>query len=332
MEKRFRILLIILLAISLVLAVLLVIPTVFNQDLVRVNHIVPNISRLSSPAMPVSQTFSFENSTVTISTTINSSVYRGAKNTDKLIYTHPGVPVATWEGASARAMIQDPAQDEFYDDLLGSFRAIRSEQNLTDDEYAELLTAYVQSLKYRASNDSAKYPIETVYDGEGDCDDTSYLLAGLLSREGYRVALFLFEHKNHMVVGIGSDDNLYYGTGYAFVDIMDYSFIGVPVNRLNGAKDTYLDPIVIPIGTGTKIYHSGGETRYISDMATLTYQRSGNLALRMKNIPQDTPENISEYNRIVSDFNADSRVYTYIIRHRFDRPGVFAYLKREMPA
>jgi hypothetical protein len=135
-----------------------------------------------------------------------------------------------------------------------------------------------------------------------------------------------------MVVGIGSDDNLYLNTGYAYVDIMDYSFIGVPVNSLRGSHTMYLDPIVIPLGSGTKIYHEGAKTRYIAEMASLTYQRSGTLALRMKNMPQDTAENISEYNRIAADFNTNSRIYTYIIRHRFDRPGVFEYLQKELPA
>ncbi|MFA5268750.1 MAG: hypothetical protein WC379_12340 [Methanoregula sp.] len=320
------------LTVILTLIALITLSMVFPGEMVRVNHIRPDIAELNSPPMPVSHSFSFRNDTITITAVINKSVYRGAKNTDKRIFTFAGVPYATWEGESIRKMAQDPALDDLFNDLISQFRKIRAERNLTDDEYAELLTAYSQSFTYHTSDLPAKYPVETLYEEEGDCDDMSLLLAGLLSREGYKTSFFLFEKDHHVVVGVGSDDNRYLNTEYAYVDIMDYSFIGVPVNELRGSDTMYLDPIVIPIGSGTKIYHSGGETRNIADMATLTYRQSGNLSVQMKNMRQDTAENITEYNRITGDFNTNSRIYTYIIRHRFDRPGVYAYLQREMPA
>jgi hypothetical protein len=320
------------LTVILTLIALITLSMAFPGEMVRVNHIQPDIAELNSPPEPVSHSFSFRNDTITITAVINKSVYRGAKNTDKRIFTFAGVPYATWEGESIRKMAQDPALDDLFNDLISQFRKVRAERNLTDDEYAELLAAYAQSFTYRTSGLPAKYPVETLYEKEGDCDDMSLVLAGLLSREGYRTAFFLFEKDHHVVAGIGSDDNRYLNTEYAFVDIMDYSFIGVPVNKLRGSDIMYLDPIVIPIGSGTKIYHSGKETRYIADMATLTYERSGNLSVQMKNMQQDTAENRAEYNRITADFNTNSRIYTYIIRHRFDRPGVYEYLQREMPA
>lgn len=301
---------------------------------VKVSHIEPDPSLIGTPATTVSHTFFFRNDTITITAAINQSVYKGAQNTDRHVMTSGNVPLEVWVGRSYSAMVFDPAQDELYNDLLRQFREIRDKRNLTDDEYAELLTAYAQSFTYHiTSPDSpAKYPVETIHDEAGDCDDLSLVLAGLLSREGYRTSFFLFEKDHHVVVGIGSDENRYLNTDYAYVDIMDYSFIGVPVNALRGSEKMFLDPVVVPIGSGTIIYHSGGQTRYIGDMATLTYRRSGNLSLRMKNLQQDTPGNISEYNRVAGEFNSDSRIYTYIIRHRFDRPGVYEYLKREMPA
>jgi predicted RNA-binding protein associated with RNAse of E/G family len=314
-------------AVVAIVAGLIFLGYMYLVDPVTVNYIKPDPGYLNSSPISVSQTFSFEKGNVTIMVPVNLSVYEGAKTTDKGVFSQPGIPFTTWESESARTMIQDPVQDELFSNLLREFRKVRSEQNLTDDEYAELLTAYVQSIDYHATDDPAKYPVETVYDRQGDCDDKSLLLAGLLSREGYKVSLLLFEDKHHMVVGIGSDDNLYLDTGYAYVDIMDYSFIGVPVNRLKGAKDYFLNPIVIPVGTGTKIYHSGGETRYISDMVTLADNRSGTFALQMKGIPPDTPENISAYTQDRNEFLASSTIYTYVIHHRFDRPGVYEYLK-----
>ena len=315
-----------------ILLSLIIITMFFPAVLVRVNHIQPNDTYLNSSPLPVSHSFSFRNETFTVSAAINRSVYEGAKNTDKHVVTFAVVPFATWEGECLRVMAQDPAMDSFFDGLLSQFRKIRAERNLTDDEYAELLTAYSQSFTYYTADNPVKYPIETVYDGNGDCDDMSLLLAGLLSREGYKTAIIVFEKDHHVVTGIGSDDNRYLSTEYAYVDIMDYSFIGVPVNTLRGSDRMYLNPVVIPIGSGTKIYQSGGETRYISNMAILAYQRSGTLSLRMKNMLQDTPGNISAYNQTAGEFYRYSGIYTYIIRHRFDRPGVYEYLRREMPA
>ncbi|MCK9580005.1 MAG: hypothetical protein M0Q92_06085 [Methanoregula sp.] len=299
---------------------------------VEVNFIQPDTTRLDPPTTLVTHTFPFEKGNVTISVPVNNSVYWGAKFTNKSVKTYGDVPLKVWTSKSFHAMIFDPAQDELYNDLLTQFRDIRTSQNLSDDEYAELLAAYAQSLTYKAIDDNpAKYPVETVYDKEGDCDDKSLLLAGLLSREGYKVALLLFENDKHVVVGIGSDDNLYLDSGYAYVDIMDYSFVGIPVNKLRGAKKMYLDPIAVPIGSGTKLYHSGDETHFISDMAVFADNRSGTLALQMKEIPLDTAENISLYEQTRKEFYNYSAIYTYVIHNRFDRPGVYEYLKREMP-
>lgn len=331
MEKEFRIIVIIFFATGLILLSLFLVGSL-SAGHAEVNYIQPDTTRPGSPTTTVVHTFPFEKGNVTISVPVNNSVYWGAKSTNKSVKVYGNVPFETWNSKSFHAMIFDPAQDELYNDLLGQFRNIRTSQNLSDDEYVELLAAYAQSLTYRVIDDNpAKYPVETVYDKEGDCDDKSLLLAGLLSREGYKTSLLLFEKDHHVVVGIGSDDNLYLDSGYAYVDIMDYSFVGVPVNKLRGAKKMYLDPIAVPIGSGTKLYHSGGETRFIGDMTVSADNRSGTLALQMKAIPQDTAENISRYELNRRGFYHYSAIYTYVIHHRFDRPGVYEYLKREMP-
>ena len=300
---------------------------------VTASAIVPDPVYQNSPPEMISQTFPFEKSTITITVPVSRAVYEGAKKTNKSVVTQGDVPFAIWGAESARSMINDPAQEDLYASLLGEFRKIRAEQNLTDDEYAELIATYVQSLDYdTVFGNLAKFPVETVYDRKGDCDDKSYLLAGLLSREGYRVAVIFFEKKHHVVVGIGADDNRYLDTGYAYLDIMDYTFVGVPVNRIRGAKDVYLDPLTIPIGDGTKIYHSGWQTRYIQEAAARADNRSGTLALAMEAVLQDTPQNVTRYQETRKAFLAESSVYTYIVRHRFDRPGVYEYLQREVPS
>ena len=49
-----------------------------------------------------------------------------------------------------------------------------------------------------------KYPIETLYEGKGDCEDTTILLAGILSEMGYGVVIL--EYSDHVAVGVYSSN------------------------------------------------------------------------------------------------------------------------------
>jgi transglutaminase-like putative cysteine protease len=49
-------------------------------------------------------------------------------------------------------------------------------------------------------NEYWKFPLETITDGAGDCEDTSILFAAIMSYMGYDTCLFLFT--DHMAVGI----------------------------------------------------------------------------------------------------------------------------------
>ena len=236
-------------------------------------HIEP-AGQLSPPLLAV-HSFPFGNSTVQITVPVNSSVYRGARNADKEITVEGNVSKDTWIADTYRAMVTDPAQDDFFRDLTGKFRSIRTERELSDDQYLELMAVYVQSLRYETIGDyPAKFPVETAMDGAGDCDDKSLLLAGLLSHEGYRVAIFSFGPENHTAIGIGSDNYLFRDTGYAFVETTNYSYVGVPATKLAGGRLLSSDPVVIPIGDGTRLFTSGNETRFLKDTETLTRNRA----------------------------------------------------------
>jgi hypothetical protein len=269
-------------------------------------------------------------------------------------------------------MIQDPAQDGLYSALIAETEKIRLHRKLSDDEYLELLTVYVQSLRYQTRDQNpVKFPVETVVDRAGDCDDKSLLLAGLLSRQGYPVALLLFGPESHMAIGVGSDNYLYKDTGYAFVETTNYSFIGVPTARLGGNLTLYSDPLVIPVSNGTKLYRSGSKTLYIQDMYESSDRKSKELQPQIKSMVADltlkqekiaqlesqmqdlkTSGNTGSYNArvplhnsLVSDYNAMLKTYrelfaryekyvlvhNYIIEHMYDRTGVFEYIKKNMP-
>ncbi len=352
---------IILCVIFLLLGVLLIGTIVFPQQSVIVPHIAPDLNHLHEPPLMVSHHFPFEKNTISLTLPVNTSVYEGAKRAEKATTVSGNISEHTWLAQSYNAMIEDPAQETFYAAFLAESEKIRLREKLTDDEYLEFIAVYVQSLRY-----------ETVVDNAGDCDDKSLLLAGLLSRLGYPVALFLFEPESHMAVGIGSDDYLYKNTGYAFVETTNFSFIGVPTDRLGGNLTLYSDPVIFTISNGTKFYAKGGETRYIHE----TYEVSGlkvkELEPQVKTLQDDLvfrQEKISRletymqelksqgnmvsynaqvpvHNGLVGEYNARlnmfrqvyasyekyARLRNFILEHQYDRKGVYEYLKTNIPS
>ena len=242
----------------LLILVVIISGVFFTPPLSPLPHITPVPSLIRSPPVVVSHTFPYENSRVTITVPVNLSVYAGARAVErKAVNIHNATEI---QEEIYRVMIFDTVQEPLFDSLLFRFRTIRAEQNLSDDEYLELLMTYVQSLRYTVSDGPARYPAETVMEGGGDCDDKSLLLAGLLAREGYPVALFLFRPEEHMAVGAGSDVLSYKSTGYAYIETTGYSYAGVPPEFLRGNITLASDPMVIPVSTGTKRYPAGNGT------------------------------------------------------------------------
>jgi hypothetical protein len=373
MHKRlFTIIISVLFIVILALSAVLISAVVFPKEAVIVPRITPDLARLQSAPVIISHQFLFEKATVNLTLPINVSVYEGAKQAEKTTTVYGNISEAIWLAQSYRAMVQDPAQDSLYTALLAEANKIRLRQKLSDDEYLELIAVYVQSFRYETREQNpAKFPVETVVDRAGDCDDKSLLLAGLLSREGYTVALLLFGPESHIAVGVGSDDYHYKNTGYTFVETTNYSFVGMPTDKLGGNLTLYSDPVIIPISNGTQVYRSGSETRYIHDMYALSEQKVKELEPRVKSMGEDltsqqekiarlestmqglrASRNTGSYNAqvpvhnaLVADYNARlaayrqlfavyenyALVHNYILEHMYDRKGVYEYVKKNMP-
>jgi len=344
---------------------------IYTRQSVVVPHIVPQ-SGQGSP-ITATHTFLFENSKITISVPVDAGVYAGAKATDKSVSIYGNVSESIWVTDSYLAMVNDSAQDAMYESLLSQFRKIRDDQGLSSDEYLELMAAYVQSLTYETTPDNpAKYPVETVVDSAGDCDDKSLLLAGLLSRENYKVALLSFSPESHMALGVGSTASLYKDTGYAYLETTNLSYVGVPPEELNGGVVLSSEPLVITVGSGTTLYESGAETSALNDMSLAAEQKakvlepkissfSSDLAAKQDRIQQMEAQmqslrssgnvgaynaQVATHNSLVADYNSElatyksliatydtyAQVHNYIISHAYDRKGTYAWAKTTMPA
>jgi len=255
-------------------------------------------------------------------------VYAASKKTYRGI-----IIVRNPENYAARyydAIMNDPTQEPIYEDLISRFRAIRAERNLTDDEYLEMMTAYVQTIPYKdGGNSPPKYPAELLVENMGDCDDKAMLLAGLLAREDYSVVLFKFGPESHMAMGIGSDAFPYKSTGHTYLEPMTPAYAGIPSFTIMTKKPLNSDPLVIPVRNGTKVYRSGDETAYIGAMSALANQTAADLSARLEAFPQDE-RNGTEYLTLLASRDRFFGIRTYIQTHPLDRPGVYQYLNREM--
>ncbi len=113
-----------------------------------------------------------------------------------------------------RAFVLNDALDEYLMPVVNGI----AESAGGDDDDARIAISLVQHLPYSHIQSSVQSPYGTLING-GDCDDKSVLLAYLLQKMGYGVALFYFEEEKHMTVGIRCDDAFaYQNSGYCFVE------------------------------------------------------------------------------------------------------------------
>jgi uncharacterized membrane-anchored protein YhcB (DUF1043 family) len=104
-----------------------------------------------------------------------------------------------------RGYILHPYDDKYIATLLWEFSKISALKNLTHEEELGLVISFVQSLHYLTDESTnfdeyPKFPVETLVDGGGDCEDTSIILAHLLEAMGIDVALLTLP--NHMAIGV----------------------------------------------------------------------------------------------------------------------------------
>ncbi|WP_292394599.1 hypothetical protein [Methanoculleus sp. UBA303] len=310
-------------------------------------------------------TFPFEDREETIRIDPDPAVYAGAKEADRRLYLSRDLSEEEWIPIYYRAFANDSHQEPFYADLLAAFRGIRDREDLDDDRFLELIAAFVQSIPYRADASlvEPKFPIETYVDSEGDCDDKSLLLAGLLAREGYGVALLYFRDEAHMAVGVRSAGCPYRNTPFAYIETTNTSYVGIPPAALSNGTILSSDPLVIPVGDGPRSYTGCDQVRTIERALSSSRDRAEALApelgTRARELEAERESlealgarmralsgsgEVREYNRLVPEYNrkareynaavqsynallAESRaaveVHNYLGTHAHDRPGSY---------
>lgn len=109
-------------------------------------------------------------------------------------------------------------QDRVYNDFLfylnehpkypviqsfaNEFKKIAAENKLSDWQLAECVVSFIQTMKYKndGTYEYPRYPIETLVEKGGDCEDTAILLEAILKALGFDCVLV--SPTKHMGVGI----------------------------------------------------------------------------------------------------------------------------------
>lgn len=238
----------------------------------------------AAPIPATELSWSFEGADRRLSVQLDSAVLEGARRAEKSVLLFRDLERDQWIPDYYRAFIDEPHQEPLYDALLAGLRAQRDWLGLDGDRYAELIVSTVQALTYRTDpvNLQPKFPIETVHDLDGDCDDKTLLAAALLAREGYDVAMLLFSAEEHMALGIRTNGSTYGDSGYGFIELTTPSLIGwVPKESASGVTLTS-EPMVVRIGDGTLAYGTGDETDLLHSAYEDAVARSDELVAQIE--------------------------------------------------
>lgn len=315
----------------------------------------------------VSHSFTFEGKPQVVDLTVDGSLYAGAQQAQKSVIRFGSAHENDWIEKYYPAFVFEKHQDAFFAGLLGEMRRIRDAEALDPDRYVELMCVFAQSLEYRTDPGdlSPKFPVETFVEQAGDCDDKTLLLGGMLAREGYDVAVMLFEAEQHVALGIRADALEYDASGYALVETTTGGFVGMVPDSVGDGTSLSSKPQVFALGEGKARYSSAGQVEAILAQADSLEARATKLGeditradTELTTLEADANSLRSQlsalsgdpaaYNALLPTYNAAAerfnaavaarnatvethnslvQAYTYIAEHLDDRVGVEAYLR-----
>ena len=174
----------------------------------------------------------------------------------------------------------DDGDREILEDLGATLKSYTERMHFDEYETVHFLATFVQQLAYTTDfdttgfDDYGRYPVETLVEGGGDCEDTAILLGKLMDTLGYDVVLARLP--DHMALGVRQGEK-FAGTYYEF----------------EGSKYFYLETTGLAGRIGIVPEEYKGQAAYIYDFSprpivthTWTGERSGStytMHLRVEN-------------------------------------------------
>ena len=144
---------------------------------------------------------------------INHEEYQQARNADRF--------AATNKAEYARYVLEGYTRS--VEDAAAVFRHRSKSQNLLAVQEMEDVVCFTRGIRYasdpemRGVDDWANFPVETLYDQAGDCEDHAILAAAILHSLGHDVALFWLDLGDSAHLALGYRSEAFVGGGFSEV-------------------------------------------------------------------------------------------------------------------
>ncbi len=102
--------------------------------------------------------------------------------------------------------VLEESDDNWIKKIVQDFEDMGKKAGYNKDEIVNMIVSFVQDFEYiedfqnTGYEEYPKFPIETLYEGGGDCEDTCILMASMLRELNYGTAFLLFDE--HMAIGL----------------------------------------------------------------------------------------------------------------------------------
>lgn len=142
--------------------------------------------------------------------------------------------------------VTHPLDDLFCEELASRLSDEASNWGFDRLETLQFVAAFVQNLDYlHEEEEYPNYPVETLVDKGGDCEDTAILMAALLQAMGYDAVLISLSspyrgEPGHMAVGVAFP-GLSQGTRFTYENVDYYYLETTCVSKLGYMPDEYFD-------------------------------------------------------------------------------------------
>ncbi|KAA0004396.1 MAG: hypothetical protein FE038_02440 [Thermoplasmata archaeon] len=173
----------------------------------------------------------------------------------------------------------DETDDEFLKLVCARLEGVYSADD--DIDKIDFIASFIQSLPYANDNvttpsdEYPRYPVETLFEKKGDCEDTSILTAALLCEIGYDVSLIKFS--DHMSVGVHLENIGYVGKDfYSSSNGKRYLYLETtgenwPLGKAPSNYSSRNDAVVYPILAKPLLTHEWQAKRIISGKTDIVH-------------------------------------------------------------
>lgn len=209
--------------------------------------------------------------------------------------------------------------------MVDSFKEQGVKNGFTADQNVLNVISFVQAMPYTSDNvttgydEYPRYPVETLVDGGGDCEDSAILAAAILSEMGY--GTILIGLPNHMALGVKGSENIpgtyyeYNGSRYYYVETTSsgYQLGEIPDEFRNAQAQIYSMNPIPNIYAEMNVQSVGYDSNYVYYKVKCDFKNNG--AISAKNVhiyilAEASPYDMSriwspEHNTFIGNVEAD---------------------------